>query len=375
MTKILHTADWQVGEQFGQFDTETAAELTRQRISVIERLAAIAVEHDVDAVMVAGDVFELQTVAERSIRRTFSAMEAYRGPWVFLPGNHDAALVDSVWTRAQRLGCVPANAYLCLAPELLLLEEQRIAVLPAPLVQRHTTADGTEWFPDAPTPEGFVRIGLAHGRAGNVLPGDTDANNIIAADAATRGRLDYLALGDWHGTFKVDDRTWYSGSPETDRFVNNQSGNALLVSLEAGQIPQVEVVRTGRFQWDTFDRELRVDADLDTLERELDALGSAAVIRLRCSGTVTLAQFDRLRTMTAKADAQAHALRSSLDDLRLAPSEEDMASLSADGYVAEVLEELRADQDLLDPDHAQTARDAMEILAVELLAHRAGTEA
>ena len=31
------------------------------------------------------------------------AMVGYAGPWVLIPGNHDAALAESVWTRAQRL--------------------------------------------------------------------------------------------------------------------------------------------------------------------------------------------------------------------------------------------------------------------------------
>ena len=28
-----------------------------------------------------------------------------------IAGNHDAALADSVWTRAIQLGCVPANVH------------------------------------------------------------------------------------------------------------------------------------------------------------------------------------------------------------------------------------------------------------------------
>ncbi|MGH8465699.1 MAG: metallophosphoesterase family protein [Pseudomonas sp.] len=370
MTKILHTADWQVGEQFGQFDTETAAELTRERITVIERLAQLATERAVDAIVVAGDVFELQTVSERSIRRTFAALAGFPGPWVFLPGNHDAALVDSVWTRAQRLGCVPDNAHLCLTPDPLLLHDQRLAILPAPLVQRHTTEDGTRWFSDAQTPEGYARVGLGHGRAGDVLPGDTDANNVIAKDAAATGRLDYLALGDWHGTFKVDDRTWYSGAPETDRFVNNDSGNALIVTVQPGQLPEVTKARTGRFNWNTLQRELRVDGDLEVLAGELDALKSVDVLRLRLSGSISLAQLERLKAMIGKAEATAHAVRHDLDELRLLPSDEDMASLNADGYVAKVFEELQQGQASREHEHAQLSREALEILATELISLR-----
>lgn len=371
MPKILHTADWQVGEQFGQFDTETASELTRERIAVVERLAALASEHGVDAVVVAGDVFELQTVTERSIRRTFAALAGFKGPWVFLPGNHDASLVDSVWTRAQRLGCVPTNAHLCLTPAPLLLHDQRLAILPAPLMQRHTTEDGTRWFGDVDTPEGYARVGLGHGRAGDVLPGDSDANNVISRDAAAAGRLDYLALGDWHGTFQVDERTWYSGAPETDRFVNNDSGNALIATVQPGQLPAVNKVRTGRFNWNTLERELRVESDIEVLEAELEALKPVDVLRLRLSGGISLAQLERLKAMIGKAEATAHAVRHDMDELRLLPSDEDMATLNADGYVAEVFEELQQGQLSTDPAQAQVSREALEILATELIALRA----
>ena len=37
-------------------------------------------------------------------------------------------------------------------------------------------------------------------------------------DRAGHAAQDYLALGDWHGTRRIDARTWYSGTPEHDRF-------------------------------------------------------------------------------------------------------------------------------------------------------------
>ncbi len=104
--KFLHTADWQIGSQFGQFTPEEAAHLTEARFETVRRIASLATERGMDAVLVAGDVFDQQTVAETVIRKLFGALSGYAGPWYLLPGNHDAALAESVWTRAQRLGCV-----------------------------------------------------------------------------------------------------------------------------------------------------------------------------------------------------------------------------------------------------------------------------
>ena len=57
------------------------------------------------------------------------------------------------------------------------------------------------------------------------------------ADRAAAARLDYLALGDWHGTLEIAPRTWYAGTPEPDRFRANDAGNVLLVELDEPGAP------------------------------------------------------------------------------------------------------------------------------------------
>jgi DNA repair exonuclease SbcCD nuclease subunit len=95
---LLHTADWQVGKAFANFEGDAGALLRTQRLKTVERIAKIASERHVDVVLVAGDVFETNAVADDTLRRTLNQMQAFKGPWVLLPGNHDAALADSVWT-------------------------------------------------------------------------------------------------------------------------------------------------------------------------------------------------------------------------------------------------------------------------------------
>ncbi|HDR9095202.1 TPA: metallophosphoesterase, partial [Burkholderia vietnamiensis] len=90
MISILHTADWQIGRVFAQFEPDDAAALFEARFAVVERLAGIATDRGVDAILVAGDVFDAQTVADKTIRRLFNAMQGFTGTWVLMPGNHDA---------------------------------------------------------------------------------------------------------------------------------------------------------------------------------------------------------------------------------------------------------------------------------------------
>lgn len=177
MPKFLHTADWQMGRAFTRFETEDGAALVEARFEAIETLARLANEHQCDAVLVAGDVFDAQTVSDRTIRRVFNATKDFTGPWVMLPGNHDAALAESVWTRAQRLGAIPENVHLALQPGVIDLEPQKLSILCAPLTQRHTYGDLTEPFSGYETPEGFLRVGLAHGSVQGLLPDEIDSTN------------------------------------------------------------------------------------------------------------------------------------------------------------------------------------------------------
>jgi DNA repair exonuclease SbcCD nuclease subunit len=366
MPRFLHTADWQIGRQFATLSPDNAPILAEARLQAVERLASLATAHQVDAVLVAGDVFDAQTVSERTIRRLFHALAGYAGPWLLLPGNHDAALADSVWTRAQQLGAVPSNAHLLLAPQVRVFAELGFAVLPAPLTQRHTHTDLTAWFAHADTPAGLLRIGLAHGSVQGILAEGIDSANPIAPDAATTSRLDYLALGDWHGSKCIDARTWYAGTPETDRFRANASGQALLVDIAGpGAEPVVQPIATGQYRWQQIDTVLQVPSDLDAVEAQLLDLQPGDVVDLRLAGALDLAAHQRLQHAIGQAEARARHLQADLSALRLMPTDDDIAGLQADGYLGEVIAELR-EASRGDDAQARTAQDALALLTAEL---------
>jgi DNA repair exonuclease SbcCD nuclease subunit len=372
LVRLLHTSDWQIGKLFGQFDADDASILADARFQVVERLADAANTHRVDMVLVAGDVFDAQTVTDRTLHRLFNAMGAYRGPWVLIPGNHDAALSESVWTRAARLNAIPPHVHVCLTPRPLILRDQGVAILPAPLTQRNTYADLTEWFANEDTAPGLVRIGMGHGSVQGILAEDIDSPNPIGADRARQARLDYLALGDWHGARKIDDRTWYSGTPETDRFRGNTSGQALLVELDGpGAVPVVTSMATGFYRWRTEALQLRVASDVDEALVRLGSFDARDVVQLSCSGQVDLDGHRRLQWAIGQARGATRALITDLSALTLLPTEQDIEGMQADGYLGEVIAVLRAQQD--GPD-SQLARDALTLLA-GILDRRAGVAA
>ncbi len=374
MPRFLHTADWQMGRTYSRFDTEDSAALVEARYEAIERLAALATEHQCDAVLVAGDVFDAQTVADRTIRRVFNATKGFSGPWIMLPGNHDAALAESVWTRAKRLDAVPDNVHLLLEPGVIRLPEQGMAVLAAPLTQRHTYGDLTAPFNQMETPPGLLRIGLAHGSVQGVLPEDIDSTNPIAPDRAATAKLDYLALGDWHGAKQINERTWYSGTPEPERFRNNEAGYVLIVDIGTpGATPQISRHKTARYQWHQWQESFSVPSDVDDLLNRINQLPEASVLDIKLSGTLTLAGDQKLTEALAIAEARFRSVTCDRSKLQLEPTEDDIAELQADGYLGEVVQQLRETQQLSEKDdEAATARDALAILASLLKSKHAG---
>jgi DNA repair exonuclease SbcCD nuclease subunit len=361
MPKFLHTADWQIGRRYSRFAEEDAAVLSEARLTAIERLARLATDEGCDAVLVAGDVFDMQTVADKTIRRTFNSLAGFSGPWVLMPGNHDAALAESVWSRAERMSAVPTNVHLALQPGVIELEEQGISVLTAPLTQRHTFNDLTAAFDATDTPSGLLRIGLAHGSVEGILAEDIDSTNPIASDRAARARLDYLALGDWHGTRQIGDRTWYCGTPEPERFRNNEAGFALVVEIEEpGAMPRVTRHRTAAYHWEKMEVAFNVDSDVDAFVGELDAIPQNSVVDITLSGQVSLAGQARLIDLLSHAEGRHRSLSVDRTELYLEPTEEDVVSLQADGYLGDVIQQLREMQQL---EASIAARDALGILA------------
>ena len=361
MTHFLHTADWQIGRQYGQFETDDAALLAEARFDVVARIAALAAERRVDAVLVAGDVFDTQGVSDRSIRRLFAAMTAYAGPWVMIAGNHDAALADSVWSRAAQLDCIPANVHVPTRIGVVDLADINLAVLAAPLTQRHTYDDVTQAFDTLESEPGRVRVGLAHGSVSGRLPDTIDATNPIAPDRAERARLDYLALGDWHGCLSIDSRTWYAGTPEQDRFRGNEPGYVLDVRIDApGATPVVERVAIGKYRWSAWTETISLPSDAQALAQRLSALRGEDVLRLDVEGHVNMETWDALQRAMDQAAAQVRALLPDVSGLRLEPDQADLAELGASGYVGEVAAQLQALQ--ADGEQAAVAAEALRLL-------------
>jgi DNA repair protein SbcD/Mre11 len=96
--KILHTSDWHVGKVLKGRDRHD------EHVAVLRSIVAAARQHDVDLVLVAGDLFETSAPTAKSqglVMRTLLALREDGRQVVVIAGNHDnAGLLDAVYRPA-----------------------------------------------------------------------------------------------------------------------------------------------------------------------------------------------------------------------------------------------------------------------------------
>jgi DNA repair exonuclease SbcCD nuclease subunit len=351
--RFVHAADLQLGKVCSTIAGDAGAVLRRARFEAARALVELAEARRADFVVVAGDVFDHEDPRSETVRQAFDAL---RGPIpvYLLPGNHDPCSLVSVYRTPLWAEERPENVHV-LATTAPVEPAPGAVLLPCPLASKHVFHDPTRHLEAGFGPSAAIRIGVAHGPVDTVhRRGDRPAANVIPADRAARGALDYLALGDLHSLRTVDARTWYPGTPEPCRFTEDKPGHVLVVDIAAkGAIPEVEPVHLARTTWSSWREAIHTAEDVDGLAAKLEALEPAStLLELELAGDIDEAARPALEAHLARA--RDRLLHLGLDDAKLHVTldEAELDALSREGWVGEVVEKLRE----APPDPAERAR-------------------
>ena len=281
--RFLHTADWQLGIKAAHVG-EAGDRVREERLLALKRIAEAAQTYSVDFVLVAGDTFEDNGVNRALVQRVADVLSNFAVPVYVLPGNHDPLVPGSVWEHPvwKSTGAVT-----------ILREEAPVEVpggllYACPVRRKHSDTDPTAWINASETKE--IRIGVAHGTVEGIQQEEPDYP--IPRDAAIRAGLDYLALGHWHSTatYQAPDgavHMAYSGTHETTKFGERDSGNVLIVDISgAGMSPKITPVHTGNLSWTTIEVEIRASGDLLRIRNQIESMENPAftLVELRISG-------------------------------------------------------------------------------------------
>jgi len=343
--RFIHSSDLHLGRRFANIpqpsDGNIRGRLMEARHTSISKLAEVARAQDARHILLAGDTFDTSTPSETVVRQALSAMAEADGiHWWLLPGNHDNLKnAELLWENISR--DAPAHVHVLTESDPIELSTG-VQLLPCPVAYRSTGRDPTDALPGLTTPDGDLRIGLAH--AGVV--DFTDSGDHIPPDRDQSAGLDYLALGDWHGRVCVSERTHYSGSPEQDRFKHGKRGVCLAISVDAcGAPPEIDEIETGEFLWTKAELPLLSDSDavraFETILPQSDRRN--VLMRIRVTGRTTLEQQAALQQAAARVGPDFGDLAITLDDLGLTYEDADLDAIDQAGALRRAADQLRAD--------------------------------
>ena len=358
---FLHTADWQLGKPFASVRDEAKRHrLQQERLHAVRLLAELATSSAADFILIAGDMFDSSHATKASVSAACAAIGTMKIPVLVIPGNHDHGGPGSIWEQEfflrEKQQLAP-NLHVLLTPEPVILD--KAVIFPAPLLRRFEPGDPTAWIrsavEDPNLPTDLPRIVLAHGSIqgfGSMQEdevGVTTVANWIDLSNLPADAIDYIAIGDWHGTKQVGPKAWYSGTPEIDRFPKgdgNDPGNILKVTLTRGAAPVVEKIPSSRLFWKELTFRFSDDASLDLFTSRLDNTigqrGDAHLLLLFLEGSLGIEASGRLEKILESWEARLVRLK--LDhQVTIAPTDEEITALtqrSEDPLIASVASQL-----------------------------------
>ena len=339
--RFLHTADWQIGMKAVRVG-EVGARVREARLLAVNKVAEIARSHSVEFVLIAGDTFEDNAVDRILIQRVVDLLAGFEIPVYVIPGNHDPLLPGSVWEHPAW----KAAANVHVIREEKPLEISGGVLYTCPVRRKHSMVDPTSWISSADGSSG-IRIAIAHGTVEGIQLEEPDYP--VPRDAVLRTGLDYLALGHWHSTALYPDgsgatRMAYSGTHETTKFGERDSGNVLIVNIPAmGQPPEISSVHSGGLTWEQVDEDIRLAGDLRRVREQIEAMkqGESTLINLNLKGLLSADDNDeiiRIREIMASRFLYGHM---DISKLHPSPADESWVANLPVGIIRETGEKLR----------------------------------
>lgn len=192
MVRVLHAADFHLDSAFGSLTPEQSRRCRQESRRAPERLVEWANDHGVDLLLLAGDLFDSDSLHGDTAPLLSRALSGFRGQAVIAPGNHDPFTVGGAYGRTAW----PGNVHIFTENrmETVVFPALRCAVHGGAFTAAEHTEDNVLSGFTAPR-DGLIHIGLLHGE---VTAGESRYRPLTTTAIAQSG-LDYLALGHVHG--------------------------------------------------------------------------------------------------------------------------------------------------------------------------------
>jgi exonuclease SbcD len=234
--RVLHTADVHLDSDGYGSAEQHAAHQARGR-HVWSRIVDRALEDQVDLLLIAGDLFDHNRVADETVAFVRGELARLRQPVVILPGNHDALYTNSIYDRHDfTAGASHVHVIRRLNGETIEFPELDVVVWGRAMEEHAPTFQPLAHIPGRDDRRWC--LALAHGffYAERQRP---ERSSPIFADEVRDTGWDYVALGHHHVRTDVSQgavTAYYAGAPMAEWGDGPPEGTALQIhcSEEAG---------------------------------------------------------------------------------------------------------------------------------------------
>lgn len=266
---LLHTSDLHIEWLFERYPAQMRQKRRREILGVWDRLADLAVERQVAAVLVTGDLFHSPTPSLGSLAAVVATMrrlEEHGIKVVIIPGNHDPLGANSVF----QWGDFPRNVHIFLEPELGTYDGiEGLTIHGAPYYAADKTRRLLQGFQVNRALGNNFQVAMLHGTFKGVPVGDEDYSPIYPEDIAESG-FDYVALGHYHDYRDCSSPTVksaYPGSPVRLGFGNLAPRRALIVTLDPLEGTSIEPVEIADRRYEVVEQEIGQLSLVDLYEK------------------------------------------------------------------------------------------------------------
>jgi DNA repair exonuclease SbcCD nuclease subunit len=224
--KLLHLADIHLDRAFPAAPPGGGDRRRGELRDALVRALDAGAAHGVDAICIAGDVYEHETVREDTAAFLRDRLGAAGVPVLVAPGNHDPYLPGSVWQRTRW----PANVHVFSHDRLEPVELPGATVWGAAFTARHCSASCLRGW-RAPT-GGGPHLLLLHAALTGEQWADDPAHRPVTREALRAGGPAFVMLGHFHEG-RADSLLAYPGSPEPLNF-GERAGHHGAAILDVG---------------------------------------------------------------------------------------------------------------------------------------------
>lgn len=257
MVKFLHVADLHIGNKFINKNETVRNKLKKSLYGVLEKIVEFSLESDLDAIVIAGDLFDDETIGFVSENKIFSSFKKIIDSDIkifYCTGNHDHFYRKNLYEKLKE----EKNFFIFADSKIrrvnfISKSGEKVSVVGCGHENGNFNENMVRKYPVKL--DNSITIGIAHTMVLSIEKEVSSEKYMPCSLKDLKEKsYDYFALGHIHKRMSLDEekKIWYSGSPQGLNYkeVGFHGGN--FVKIEKDNT-FVEFIKLGNVVWKQMD--------------------------------------------------------------------------------------------------------------------------